>query len=155
MAGATGPRPQGITILAILALIGGIFQVLGGLSLIGLGGLAASVGVVGVGGFAMVGGLVLLALGVAELAVAYGFWTIKPWAWRLGVILALASVLWALASQVLVGFDLFGLLISIVVSVILIYYLNLPAIRTAFGAPASGLPIVGKALDSYLSKIKS
>lgn len=155
MAGASGgTRPTGITILAILALIGGLFGIMGSLALIGLGGLATAVGAIGGGGFIFIGGLVLLALSVTELAIAYGFWTVKPWAWRLGVILALVNVAWALVSLVLVSFDLTNLLVTVVISAILIYYLNLPAIRQAFGAPASGLPIVGTALDPYLSKIK-
>jgi hypothetical protein len=153
MAGTTQGRPTGITIIAVLALIGGIFQLFAGLTLIGIGGIAASVSV-GVGGFAFIGGLVLLALGLAYLAIAYGFWTVKLWAWRLGVILAIVSVVWALISLVLVRFDVVGLVLSIVVSGIWIYYLNLPSIRAAFGAPASGLPIVGNALDPYLSRIK-
>lgn len=154
MAGASGARPMGITILAIVALIGGILLTWASLALIGLGGLATAVGAVGIGGLSFVWGLVTLAQGVAELAIAYGFWTVKPWAWRLGVVLALAGVAIALLSQVLVGVDLSSLLVSIVVAAILVYYLNLPAIRQAFGAPESGLPIVGEALQPYLSKIK-
>jgi hypothetical protein len=152
MAGATPGRPTGITIIALVALVAGIFQLFAGLGLIGLGGLVASVGG---GGFAFIGGLALVALGIADLAIAYGFWTVKLWAWRLGVILAFVNVLWALVSLVLVRFDIVNLLLTIVISGIWIYYLNLPAIRAAFGAPAGGLPVVGNALDPYLGRIKS
>jgi len=154
MAGATGARPMGITIIAVVALIAGILGIFGSLALIGLGGFAAAVGAVGGGGFVVIGGLVLLALSIAEIALAYGFWTVKTWAWRLGVILALVQVVWAVVSLVLVRFDIVNLLITIVISGIWIYYLNLPQIRTAFAAPASGLPVVGNALDPFLSKIK-
>ena len=153
MAGPTPARPTGITIIAVVALIAGILQLFAGLGLIGLGGLVASVGVVG-GGFVLIGGLALIALGLADLAIAYGFWGVKLWAWRLGVVLALVNVLWSLISQVLIGFDLTGLLVSIIVAAVWIYYLNLPGIRAAFGAPASGLPVVGNALDPYLNRVK-
>jgi hypothetical protein len=153
MAGSAPGRPTGITIIAVVALIAGILQIFGGLGLITVGGLIASVGLLG-GGFVFIGGLALLAFGVADLALAYGFWTVKTWAWRLGVVLALANVAWAVVSLVLVSFDLTNVLVTIVVAAIWIYYLNLPSIRAAFGAPASGLPIVGKALDPYLSRIK-
>jgi hypothetical protein len=138
---------MGITVIAIVAFAGGALQLMSSLALLGIGGLT------GGGGF-FLWGLVILALGIAELAIAYGFWTVKPWAWRLGVIVALVSVAWAVVSLVLVRFDLGNLLITVVVSAILIYYLNLPSIRTVFGAPASGLPIVGNALDPYLNRIK-
>jgi hypothetical protein len=153
MAGTTPARPTGITIISVVALIAGILQIFSGLGLIGLGGIAASVGI-GIGGFAFIGGLALIALGIADLAIGYGFWTVKLWAWRLGVILAIVNVVWALISLVLVNFDVVSLLLTVVISGIWIYYLNLPSIRAAFGAPASGLPIVGNALDPYLSRIK-
>jgi hypothetical protein len=145
---------MGITILAIAALIGGIFLILGSLALIGLGGLATAVGAVGIGGLSFIWGLVTLAEGIAELAIAYGFWTTKAWAWRLGVILAFLSVILALASLVLVSFDVTNLLVTIVIAGVFIYYLNLPSIRQVFGAPERGLPVVGNALEPYLSRIK-
>lgn len=144
---------MGITIIAVLALLVGLLGILASLAIVGLGGVAAAVGAP-TGGLVSIYGLGLLVLSVAEIALAYGFWTLKPWGWRLGVILALVSVGWALASLVLYQVDIVSLLISVVISGVWIYYLNLPAIRTAFGAPASGLPILGKALDPYLSKIK-
>ena len=154
MAGPAPARPTAITIIAVLALIGGIFLILGSLTLIGLGGFAASVGAAGLGGLAFLWGLVTLAEGVAELAIAYGFWTLKSWAWRLGVILAFVSILVSLLGQVLVGFDLTNLLLTIVIAAVWIYYLNRPDVRSVFGAPTSGLPIVGNALDPYLNRVK-
>lgn len=150
MPGATGARPMGITIIAILALITGAFGIL---AVIGLGGIDAAVGA-SVGGTTTIYGILLLVLSVAQIALAYAFWTLKAWGWRLGVILAFVSVIWAIAGLALYRFDLTNLIISVVVSAVWIYYLNLPAIRTAFGAPASGLPLVGNALDPILGKIK-
>jgi hypothetical protein len=142
---------MGVTIIAVLAFIAGIFGLLASITLIGLSGVAASVGY---GPFPFLGGLVLLAISVAELAIGYGFWTTKPWAWRLGVILQFAQVAWAVLSLVLVRFDLGNLIVTVIIAAVLIYYLNKPAIRAVFGAPASGLPIVGNALDPYLNRIK-
>ena len=34
-----------------------------------------------------------IGLAIAELAFAYGAWTLKPWAWALGIIAALANLL--------------------------------------------------------------
>ncbi len=154
MAPSTGARPLGITIIAVLALFGGAFGILGSLGLVFGGSIIAAAGGGSVGGFVVISGLVILVLSVAEIALAFGFWTLKVWAWRLGVILALVQVAWSLVGQVLVGIDITGLIITAVISFVWIYYLNKPEIRVAFGAQASGLPVVGNALDPYLAKIK-
>lgn len=133
-------RPTGVTILAVLAAIGGFFLILGGLALLGLGGLFASAGL---GGFAFVFGLLALALGVAELAIAYGFWTLAPWAWRWGIILTVVSIVLNVVQVVLGYSDITSVIVSIVVSAIIVYYLNLPDIRRAFGAPERGWPFMG------------
>ena len=144
-------RPTGVTILAVLAAIGGVLGILAGLALVGLGGLAG--GLVGgaagasIGGLAIVGGLVALVVGVAELALAYGFWTLKPWAWRWGIVLVVVQVVIAVLGVVGIVFstDITSALISVLISGVIIYYLNRPEIRAAFGAPATGWPFIGGA----------
>ena len=137
-------RPTGVTILAVLAAIGGVLGILAGIALVGLGGLAGAAGV-SVGGAALVGGLVVLVLGVAELALAYGFWTLKPWAWKWGIVLAALQVVVAVLGVVGIVFSTSvpSALISIVISGVIIYYLSKPDIRAAFGAPATGWPFMG------------
>ncbi len=86
-------RPMGITILAVLSAIGGVLGILGGIALVGLGGLAAaSTGTAAYFGLGAVWGVLLLATAIASLAFAYGAWTLKPWAWPLGVALAIISL---------------------------------------------------------------
>lgn len=153
MAPSSSARPLGVTILAVLAFVAGILGLLGSLALIGLGGVATSVGAVGAGGLAMIGGLVTLVLSVAEIALGYGFWVLKPAAWRWGAILAIVSLAWAVVSLVVVRFDLVSLIISAVVTFFMLYYLSKANVRQAFKAPATGLPIVGTALDPYFAKI--
>jgi hypothetical protein len=126
-----GTRPTGITVLAILAAIGGVFALLGGLALIGLGGLASASGV---GGFAVIIGLLLLVLGVLQLVLAYGFWGLKPWAWTLGVGLQVASVVLSLLQFLNnTGGGITSLIISIVISGVILYYLFQPHVKAAFG----------------------
>jgi hypothetical protein len=133
---------MGITILAILALIGGIFGLLGGLALIAggalIGGAVGGSAGVAFGGFAFVAGVVTLGLAIAYLAFAYGGWTLKPWAWALGVIIALASIVWTVIGAVLSG-DIVGsilnvsTIISLAIAVVILYYLNTPTVKAAFG----------------------
>ena len=133
-------RPTGVTILAVLAAIGGVFGILGGVALLGLGGLFAAAGL---GGFAFIFGLVLLVVGIAYLAFAYGAWTLKPWGWQLGIVVSVAYVV-VQVIQVVLGGDISGAIIGIVVSAVIIYYLNMPDIRRAFGAPEKGWPFMGR-----------
>ena len=133
-------RPTGVTILAVLAAIGGVFGILGGVALLGLGGLFAAAGL---GGFAFIFGLVLLVVGIADLAFAYGAWTLKPWGWQLGIVVSVAYVV-VQVIQVVLGGDISGAIIGIVVSAVIIYYLNMPDIRRAFGAPEKGWPFMGR-----------
>ncbi|HWP63621.1 MAG TPA: hypothetical protein VNO86_09140 [Candidatus Binatia bacterium] len=139
-------RPTGVTILAILAAIGGVLGLLGGLAIIGVGGIAG--GVVGgaagaaIGGLAVIGGLIVLVLAVLELALAYGFWNLRPWAWQLGVILAAVQIVIAILGVLRIVFyqDLSGAIISIAISGVILYYLNQVEIRRAFNAPEKGFP---------------
>jgi hypothetical protein len=135
-------RPTGITILAILALIGGIFGLIGGLGLIAggalLGGALGGTTGVAVGGFAFVAGIITLGLAVAYIGFAYGGWTLKPWGWALGVILAIASIVWQVALAFISG-DFVGSIVSVsgilslAVPIIILYYLYTPTVKSAFG----------------------
>jgi hypothetical protein len=140
MSGSTGARPVGITIIAVLAFVAGAFGLLASLTIFGLGG-----------GLAATSGLITLLIAVAEIALGYGFWMLKPWSWRLGLTLAIVNPAWEIARFLFRGADPLNLLIAIVFAAVWLYYLNLPSIRSAFGAPASGFPIIGHALDSTLS----
>ena len=126
-------RPTGITILAILAAIAGVFGLLGGLVVLGIGGALVGTGLLG--GLVGIIGLIVLVVAIGELAFAYGAWMLKPWAWTLGVaveIVGIASaVLYLLAGQ-----SIGSQLIGIVISLAILYYLDTPAVRTAFGQPA-------------------
>jgi len=133
-------RPMGVTILAVLAAIGGVLGLCGSLALVGLGSLLGGVlaSVVGpgvglaAGGLAVLGGGLLLLVSVLNLAFAYGAWNLQSWAWMLGVV---AQVL-ALVSAVLsiFGGDSVGNhLVSVAIAGIILYYLNTPDVKRAFG----------------------
>jgi hypothetical protein len=128
----TGVRPQGVTILAILAAIGGVLGLLGSLALIGIGGIAAGAGGGFLSGFMAIFGIVVLAQSVLLLAFAYGAWTLQPWAWMLGVA-AIAIGLVINALFILNGSEIASQIISIVISVVILYYLFTPAVKAAFG----------------------
>ena len=135
-------RPMGITILAILAFIGGILGICGALSgIVGasfLGGLAASVGAsnaTALGGMLVVYSIIALAFAAADLVFGFGAWTLKPWAWMLGMVLFGLNIVFQLVA-VIAGWATFtGVLISLVISGVIIYYLLTPEVKKAFGRP--------------------
>lgn len=136
-------RPTGVSILAVLALIGGVLNVLGGLTLMALGGLIGGVAagvadtqtaaLVGVG--AIVIGLLSIIGGVISLVFFYGAWTAKEFGWILGVI----SAIWNIAVPILgglLGGNLVGSItsniIGIAIAAVILYYLNTPAVKQYF-----------------------
>lgn len=83
--------PTGITIIAALGALDGLWHVLGGLLRV-LGGIFDPIGLV-------VGG-VLIALGLAQIVVMYGLWNMDEWGWTWTVRLL----------GLIVGVDLLGIL---------------------------------------------
>jgi hypothetical protein len=133
-------RPMGVTILAILAFIGGILGICGGLGgIVGgsfLGGLAASVGegaATALGGMIAVYSLIAVVFAVAELVFGFGAWTLKPWAWMLGMVLFGLNIVFQLVALVAGWTTIGGVIIPIVVGGIVIYYLLTPDVKRAFG----------------------
>jgi hypothetical protein len=123
---------MGITILAVLSAIGGVFGLLGG-GLIALVGGAATAGGAGpLGGFITIIGFVAIAQAVLSLAFAYGAWTLKPWAWTLGMVVAAVGIVVS-ALFIINGSPITSQIISIAISAVIIYYLNTPAVKAAFG----------------------
>ena len=125
-ASATPARPTGITILAVLAALGAI------------GGLFAGFAVFTVGSvlFGLSGaifGLAWLALAGLGVALAYGFWTMQPWGWPLGVVLEAANIIWALIIGTIGGAGIGSAIVPVVIGGAILYYLNQPTIRALFG----------------------
>jgi hypothetical protein len=140
-------RPTGVTILAILAFIGGAFGILGALALLGFGFAFAGAGV---GGLGFIFGIVLLALSILYLWIGWGFWNLKRSAWSLGLVVFGAGIVISLI-EVLLGYaEITNLVVTIIINGIVIYYLLTPGVKAAFGvtgdlqsAVMSGLPGTG------------
>src|SRR5437016_2536069 len=84
-------RPLGITILAVLVAVYGILGLIGGVVVLGT---SLSVGIIA------------LILGVLELVLAWGLWTLQRWAfWTTAVIegLAVLDGIFAITQRGVVG----------------------------------------------------
>jgi hypothetical protein len=129
-------RPTGVTILAILAFVGGILSILGALTLLGLGGILAGAGF---GGLAVFFGIYALVWGALALWIGWGFWQLRPSAWRWGIILMVIGAVIAII-QVPLGYSggIVSAAISVAIDLAVVYYLTTPAVRAAFGQSTSG-----------------
>jgi len=129
-------RPTGVTILAILAFVGGILSILGALTLLGLGGFLAGAGF---GGLAVFFGIYALVWGALALWIGWGFWQLRPSAWRWGIILMVIGAVITII-QVPLGYSggIASAAISVAIDLAVIYYLTTPAVRAAFGQSTSG-----------------
>ena len=128
-------RPTGVTIMAVL-------QVLAGLVFFGLGALMmALAGFVGMAGVipdipvfpAFLGGVVLgiigaimLVVGILSFVVAYGYWNGRGWAWTLGIVLTVISLVLDLLSLPEGG-------LGLIINALIIYYLTRPYVKRWFG----------------------
>jgi uncharacterized membrane protein (DUF2068 family) len=125
-------RPTGITILAILALIGGIFMVLAGILALTGSAFLATQGEGGVAVLAIIIGLIMLVAGVLNLVFAVGAWSLKPWAWTLGIIVQVISLVMAIVQGATSG-NWGNQALSIIIAIIILYYLNTRGVKEAFG----------------------
>jgi uncharacterized membrane protein (DUF2068 family) len=123
-------RPTGVTIIAILSAIGGVLGLLASLVLLGLGAAGAAAGL---GGLAFIAGIIVLAYSILSLVLAYGFWTLKPWAWPLGVGVQAVGILQAILQFANDSSQIVSLVISIAIAGVILWYLFQPHVKAAFG----------------------
>lgn len=134
--GAGVARPTGIAILAILEVVGGVLGLVAAKALFDYADLRNYWYGAGSGGAAQFIGLCSAAGAVAAFVLAWGLWSIRPWAWLLGCILSAVSAGFALLSLT-GGGDVASAAINIGVDAAVLYYLNTNQIRAIFGHPPS------------------
>lgn len=112
-------RPLGVTIIAILAILGGIGSLLSGFTVLVI------LPIIG-----LVLGSILIIIGLAYFAVAYGLWKGLSWAWSITLIISIIGIIVGLGS-IIVGNV--GAIFHVIVNIIVIYYLYRPNVRAYFG----------------------
>ena len=144
-------RPQGITILAWVAIVGGVLgilasigAVLASLALLALGSaLAGPVGLMA-GIEALVASVVSIVVSGLAIWFGIGALSLKPSAWNLGVLLAYIDGAWAIVNVVLVLVThpssvigaVIGAIISIAITLLFLWYLFTDDVKAAFGKSA-------------------
>lgn len=125
-------RPTGVTVMAVLSAIGGVFGLLASLVLLGLGAAVSTASGLG-GGLVFVAGIIVLAYSVLSLILAYGFWTLKPWAWPLGIGVQVLGIIQAVLQFMNDSTNVVSLVISLAIAGVILWYLNQPHVKSAFG----------------------
>lgn len=131
---STRVRPSGVTLLVLLEALLGILFFLGFIALtvvsFGLPELFPHMRLI-IPVRLFVVAVILLVLAFVEFALAYGLWTGVSWAWVASLGLALLGIVFAIFSLFLrPGI---GEIISLVVNLLIVYYLMQPRIHSYFG----------------------
>jgi hypothetical protein len=159
-------RPIGVTIIAILNIIGGVLMLIFGIGLITLGAVLPTLppsvfnqsqlqgnltaGQAPVppgpppmvlqsllGGAGIAFGAVLVALAIVSFIVAYGLLKGRGWAWTITVILSIISIV---LNAISIAAGNIGGIVSIIISGIILYYLYRPHVKAYFGKGVSPPP---------------
>ena len=137
-------RPMGVTVMAVVAVIAGILDILAGLGDIGIGGEFLTK--IGFGttldGIMMIVGLFLVAVGVLGLVSGFGLWLERDWAWLIARLWASLCIIVGLVSA---GLSLFGTtltseiiaaigaaLVPAIAGAVVLWYLYQPQVKAAF-----------------------
>lgn len=152
-------RPTGVTIIAILTIIGGILLLLSGVALVTVGSLisvhnitgasSSSVGAKIFGIIAAGVGGILLAVGIGYLVMSYGLLKGKGWAWTITIILVIIGIATQIVSTSVgsvftasslpnnstsnVTSGIIGAIIDIAINIVILYYLYRPHVKAYFG----------------------
>jgi hypothetical protein len=150
----------GVTVIAILNVIGGIMMLLAGIAAVTAGALLPMVpqetleeGVPGtgmevlsgvstsvLGGGAIVIGAVMIGLAIFSFIVAWGLLKGRGWAWTATVVLSVISLVFGVISVVTGNW--FSI-INVIISGIIIYYMYRPHVKAYFGKGISRGTAVG------------
>lgn len=150
-------RPIGVTIIAILTIIGGILLLLSGVGLVALGAIfsvnpadttsSPNIGAQFIGIISAAVGGVLLVIGIGYLVMSYGLLKGKGWAWTITVILIIIGIAIQIVStsvgSVFTASSLHntnnatsgivGSIIGIAINIVILYYLYRPHVKSYFG----------------------
>ena len=108
-------RTLGVTIIAILAILGGIGSLVGGIALVAIIPFL---------------GAALIIIGLAYFGVAYGLWKGLKWTW---IITLIVTVIAFISGLELIIVGNVGAVIPVIINAIIIYYLFKPNVKAYFG----------------------
>jgi uncharacterized membrane protein (DUF2068 family) len=127
-------RPTGITVIAILMIIGGLILLFTGLVPLFLGPIISfdsDIAASQIGLLITIGGLVLVAEGIASLIVSWGLLKGKEWARVITLIISIIAIIFAIIT--LVSSEDLIHIISVIIYGLIIYYMFTDKVKAYFG----------------------
>ena len=122
----TARRPLGITIIAILLFISAVIEIISGIFIF-IGSTLSNP----IDGLLL--GWIPLALGVITFIVAWGLWTLKPWAYWVTLIVEIISIVLNLFNLGRPEHSVLGVISGGIISLIIVIYLLVDGnVRRAF-----------------------
>jgi hypothetical protein len=142
-------RPIGVTLLAILEIIIGLLVLISAIGVLALAGYLSSFTVpqevqqtipqwvINAAPMALaLAGVVLFAIAIVSFLIAWGFLKGRNWARTFAIVLLflsiLASIFNAIVTAIFTTDTLFGILLSIIIPVLLIWYLTTRRVKAWF-----------------------
>jgi hypothetical protein len=132
-------RPIGVTVVAIIMMVTGVFILLLGLE-------GAGITKFGLAPLAPNNGLyapTVIISGIISLVAAFGLFTLKGWAWYLAVVVLIFRVVadvFGLVSYALSDVHGGVAIVDLVIDAVLLWYFMRPQVRAAFGTSGKIMP---------------
>lgn len=129
-------RPLGVTIISILAILGGIGFLATGIAPLIATPFLFDIGIDNeVSPAALVAlssgiGIALIALGLAYFVMAYGLWKGKGWAWSITVVLSFIGIALGIVS---IATGNVGAIFHVIINAVVLYYLFRTHVKVFFG----------------------
>ena len=121
------PPPIGVAVLGFFALVNGLGFFVIGLRLMGV----VTFGPAETGSGLFFWGLLTFVLGIAYIAVAWGAWTLRIWAWTFGMLIAILGIFNAVMVTLATGNLGTGIATALLPAAVL-WYLNTAGVKNAF-----------------------
>jgi hypothetical protein len=123
-----------VTAAAIIEILLGLFALVGGVGhlLLGFGGLVTFSGTdVTLGAVANALGDLFTVEGMVLLAAGIGLWTMKPWGWKLSLVIVVAGIV---TSVPVLALGSVGAIPALLVNFVLLYLITRRSFRNQFGS---------------------
>ena len=118
--GTPAGRPLGVTILALLQILSGLFWLVTGGLAVAAAGLAGIFGII-----LLLAGAVLVIIGIIGLIIGFGLWNMRSWAWIWAIIINILGIIFSLTNPLQNA-------LGIIISLIIVIYLMTPDIKSRF-----------------------
>ena len=126
-------RPQGVTVIALLNLIGGVLGTILGLIIVAMFSTGLKFGGL-MGTFAAylsLAGIAMFFVGLFSLFVGWGLWKGAEWAWTLTVILEIIGIISGIMTIMVTPYA-----VAVLINGLILYYLFKPNVKEWFKKPS-------------------